>query len=92
MVLSEYREKLHDWLRLALRKDVGGAKEGLNAAAAKLTYGMWISLMDGPDPEQQKGTPPTLMAQTHDQQPLLPATSSRVHASIHAYTHTYIRT
>ena len=52
-VLSEYREKLHDWLRLALRKDSGKA-DGMNAAAARLTYGLWVSLMDGPDPEQQK--------------------------------------
>jgi hypothetical protein len=54
-VLSEYREKVHDWLRQALRKDSGKA-DGLNAAATRLTYGLWVSLMDGPDPEQQKAS------------------------------------
>ena len=55
LVLSEYREKVHDWLRQALRKDSGKA-DGLNAAATRLTYGLWVSLMDGPDPEQQKAS------------------------------------
>ena len=52
MVLAEYREKLHDWLRLALRKDGSGKADALSPGASRLTYGLWISLMDGPDPEQ----------------------------------------
>ena len=51
--LGEYRERLHDWLRLALRKDSGKA-DALGAQPTKLTYGLWIGLMDGPDAEQQK--------------------------------------
>ena len=53
LVLSEFREPLHDWLRLALRKDSGKA-DTLNNSASRLTYGMWVSLMDGPDAAQLK--------------------------------------
>ena len=52
-VLGEYRERLHDWLRLALRKDSGKA-DAQGSGATRLNYGLWVSLMDGPDAEQLK--------------------------------------
>ena len=54
MVLSEFRERLHDWLRLALRKDAGKADASGGHSATRLSYQLWVSLMDGPDPEQLK--------------------------------------
>jgi hypothetical protein len=53
LVLSEYRERLHDWLRLALRKESGKA-DAQGSQPTRLSYGLWVSLMDGPDAEQLK--------------------------------------
>ena len=45
-VLAEHREQLQGWLRPILRK----ARTGGNPNP-KMTYSMWVDLMDGPDSE-----------------------------------------
>ena len=52
--MSEYRERLHDWLRLALRQDVGNKTADTQNPGTRLTYALWVALMDGPDAEQLK--------------------------------------
>ena len=53
-VLSQYRERLHDWLRLALRSDSGNKEAGAQQGTVRMTYALWQTLMDGPDAEQLK--------------------------------------
>ena len=55
-MLSEFRERLHDWLRLALRKDSGKA-DALRAGDAPHLRAVG-ALIDGPDAEQLKASTP----------------------------------
>merc|ERR1719424_1017170 len=48
-VLSEYREKLQNWLRPILRKE-----RRIDNPNPQMTYKMWVALMDGPDPETRE--------------------------------------
>ena len=51
-VLAEYREKLHDWLRTVTRRDAQVADGG--PPPQRITYALWVALMDGPSAEQRK--------------------------------------
>ena len=53
-VLSAYRERLHDWLRKALRNDSGNKEANAQQGSVKMTYSLWQTLLDGPDAEQLK--------------------------------------